>query len=169
MCYVHIIITTFRPEYRNLFMKILFLSRSNSCRSQIAEALLRNMDRNLEIYSAGMDPVPMIEPIAIEIMSEIGIRIEQKKPESFSKYADMEFDFLITVGDGTAEELHLPAVKAKRKMHLGFRNPFTHSKNPEEIKAVCREIRDEIQTELFYFYTKILSNRLPITDHRLQS
>jgi arsenate reductase (thioredoxin) len=156
---VPFIITTFRPEYRNLFMKILFLSKSNSCRSQIAEAILRHMDGNLEIYSAGMDPVTLIEPIAIEIMAEIGIKIEQKKPENFSKYAGMEFDFLITVGDGTAEELNLPAVKAKRKMHLGFRNPFAYSKNPEEIKAVCREIRDEIQTELFYFYNKILTKR----------
>ena len=137
-------------------MKILFLSHSNSCRSQIAEALLRNMDRNLEIYSAGLDPVTHIEPIAIEVMTEIGIRIEQKKPENFLKYADMEFDFLITVGDGTAEELNLPVVKAKRKMHLGFRNPFRHSKDPGEIKAICREIRDEIQTELSYFYNKIL-------------
>jgi arsenate reductase len=150
-------------------MKILFLSRSNSCRSQIAEAILRNIDKNLEIYSAGLDPVTHIEPIAIEVMAEIGIRIEQKKPENFSKFASMEFDILITVGDGTAEELHLPAVKAKRKMHLGFRNPFTYSDDPEEIKAICREIRDEIQTELSYFYHKILTNRLPITDYRLQS
>jgi arsenate reductase (thioredoxin) len=147
-------------------MKILFLSRSNSCRSQIAEALLRHIDRNLEIYSAGMNPVSVIEPIAIEIMAEIGIKIEQKKPESFTKYAAMEFDFLITVGDGTAEELNLPAVRAKRKMHLGFRNPFSYSKDPEEIKAVCREIRDEIQSELFYFYNKILSNKLQAADHR---
>jgi arsenate reductase (thioredoxin) len=142
-------------------MKILFLSRRNSCRSQIAEALLRNLDNNLEIYSAGLDPVARIEPLVIEVMAEIGIKIEQKKPDNFSKYADMEFDFLITVGDGTAEELSLPAVKAKRKMHLGFRNPFSVTENPGEIKANCREIRDEIQTELAYFYHKILTNRLP--------
>jgi arsenate reductase len=150
-------------------MKILFLSRRNSCRSQIAEALLRNMDSNLEICSAGLDPVTCIEPFVIEVMAEIGIKIEQKMPEDFSKYVDMEFDFLITVGDGTAEELSLPAVRAKRKMHLGFRNPFTVSGNPEEIKAICREIRDEIQTELSYFYRKILTNRLPVTENRLQS
>jgi arsenate reductase len=145
-------------------MKILFLSRRNSCRSQIAEALLRSMDSTLEICSAGLDPVTRIEPIVIEVMAEIGIRIEQKKPEDFSKYSDMEFDFLITVGDGTTEELSLPAVKAKRKMHLGFRNPFLLSEDPEEIKDICREIRDEIQTELTYFYHKILINRKPVTD-----
>lgn len=140
----------------NLIMKILFLSRRNSCRSQIAEALLRNMDKSLEIYSAGLDTVEEIDPIAIEVMAEIGIHIALKKPEKFDRYAGIEFDFLITVGDGTAEDLKLPAVKAKRKMHLGFENPFVLYKDPEDIKASCREIRDEIQTELSYFYHRIL-------------
>jgi len=141
-------------------MKILFLSHSNSCRSQIAESILRKMDNSLEIYSAGLMPVTHIEPIAIEVMAEIGIRIEEKKPEKFDKYADMEFDFLITVGDGTPEDLHLPKVKAKRKMHLGFNNPFKESKNPDRIRELCREIRDEIYVELDYFYNRILKKQL---------
>lgn len=141
-------------------MKILFLSRSNSCRSQIAESILRQMDSHLEIYSAGLEPESRIEPIAIEIMAEIGIKIEEKKPERFEKYASMEFDFLITVGDGTPEELHLPEVKAKRKMHLGFINPFKTSRNPVKIREQCREIRDEIYVELDYFYNRIVKKEL---------
>ncbi len=141
-------------------MKILFLSQSNSCRSQIAEAILRNMDKKLEIYSAGLDPVATIEPIAIEVMAEIGIKIVEKKPENFRKYADTEFDFLITVGDGTPEELRIPPVKAKRKMHLGFTNPFKTTSDPEAIRDICREIRDEIMVELDYFYNRILKKEV---------
>src|SRR5690606_9825965 len=105
-------------------MKIFFLSNQNSCRSQIAEALLRSYDKHLEIYSAGIDPVDHISPIAIEVMAEIGINLEPQVPQHYSRYADMEFDYLITVGDGTVEELKLPPVKCKRKMHLGFQNPY---------------------------------------------
>lgn len=141
-------------------MKILFLSQSNSCRSQIAESILRHMDGKLEIHSAGLKPVTHIEPIAIEVMAEIGIKIEEKKPEKFEKYADMEFDFLITVGDGTPEALNLPKVRAKRKMHLGFANPFKGSHNPQKIKELCREIRDEIFVELDYFYNRIVKKQL---------
>jgi arsenate reductase (thioredoxin) len=141
-------------------MKILFLSNKNSCRSQIAEALLRKMDEKLEIYSAGLDPVTDIEPIAIEVMAEIGIRIELKKPENFNKYAAMEFDFLITVGDGTVDDLKLPPVKAKRKMHLGIENPFNYTASLDDVKTHCREIRDEIQSELSYFYHKILRKEM---------
>jgi arsenate reductase (thioredoxin) len=146
-------------------MKILFLSRRNSCRSQIAEAILRHLDKNLEIFSAGLDPVDLIEPLVIDVLAEIGIRIELKKPENFSRYASMEFDFLITVGDGTHEELHLPAVKARRKMHLGIQNPFTHSDDPEEIRSCCREIRDEIMTEMIYFHDRILVKDMQVNSH----
>jgi arsenate reductase (thioredoxin) len=141
-------------------MRILFLSQSNSCRSQIAEAILRSLDNKLEIYSAGLDPVEEIESIAVEVMKEAGIKIEQKKPENFSKYADMEFDFLITVGDGTPEKLKLPPVKAKRKMHLGFQNPFDICNDPAQIRECCREIRDEIMVELDYFYNKIIKKAM---------
>lgn len=141
-------------------MKIFFLSNQNSCRSQIAEAILKNFDHNLEIYSAGIEPVDHVSPVAIKVMQEIGINLKQHIPQHFSNFQDMEFDYLITVGDGTAEELKIPKLKFKRKMHLGFHNPYKNSKNKEEIHQKCREIRDEIQTELDYFYNKILKKQM---------
>jgi arsenate reductase len=121
------------------------------------------MDPTLEIYSAGLDPADEIEPIAIEVLAEAGIRIERKKPDNFSKYADMEFDFLITVGDGTPEQLKLPPVKAKRKMHLGFQNPFKMNIDQERIRDACRDIRDEIMVELNYFYHRIIRKEMEKT------
>ena len=140
-------------------MKIFFLSNQNSCRSQMAEAILRNFDKDLEILSAGIEPADHISPIAIEVMSEIGINIKPQTPQHYSKFNDLEFDFLITVGDGTLEELKIPPLKYKRKMHLGFHNPYKNSKNKEEIKQKCREIRDEIKTEMDYFYYKIINKK----------
>lgn len=141
-------------------MKILFLSHSNSCRSQIAESILRNMDPSLEIYSAGIEPVTHIEPLAITVMAELKIKIDERKPERIEKYSEMEFDFLITVGDGTPEDLVMPKVKAKRKMHLGFTNPFKSSADTETLIELCREIRDEIYVELDYFYNRIVKREL---------
>ncbi len=137
-------------------MKILFLSARNCCRSQIAEAILRHLDRRLDIYSAGIDPAPEINPVAIEVMQEKGIVITPKNPANFSEYRQVEFDYLITVGDGTQEEIQLPPVKCKRKMHLGFSNPFKNCSDPGQIIENCREIRDEIMVELDYFYHRIL-------------
>ena len=141
-------------------MKIFFLSNQNSCRSQMAEAILRSYDSNLEIYSAGINPVDHVSPIAIEVMNEIGINLEQKIPQHFSLFEHQDFDYLITVGDGTSENLKIPQITYHRKMHLGFHNPYKNSKNKEEIKTKCREIRDEIKTEMDYFYHKMLKNQV---------
>ena len=143
-----------------LKMKIFFLSNQNSCRSQMAEAILRSYDDSLEICSAGIDPADHVSPVAIEVMSEIGINLEPKVPMHYSKFDQMEFDYLITVGDGTVEQLKIPAIKCKRKMHLGFHNPYRNSKNREEIKQKCRDIRDEIKTEMDYFYHRILKKQM---------
>ena len=137
-------------------MKIIIICTGNSCRSQMAEAILRSFDKELEIYSAGIEPSGHISPIAIEVMAEKRINLEPHVPQHYSQFADIEFDFLITVGDGTAEELKIPPIRHKRKMHLGFRNPYRNSRSKEEIRQKCREIRDEIFTEIDYFYHRIL-------------
>lgn len=139
-------------------VKIFFISNQNSCRSQMAEAILRSFSPELEIYSAGIDPVDHISPVAIEVLSEIGIDLKPSIPKHFSEFADIEFDYLITVGDGTAEELKIPPLKFKRKMHLGFHNPYKNFRDREELKQKCRIIRDEIMQEMDYFYHKMLSN-----------
>jgi len=123
----------------------------------MAEAILRSYGaNNLEIYSAGIDPADYISPIARQVITEIGIKFDPKIPIHYSEYENIEFDYLITVGDGTNEELEIPSIKYKRKMHLGFHNPYKNSKCKEEITRKCREIRDEIRTEMNYFYHKML-------------
>jgi arsenate reductase len=123
----------------------------------MAEAILRSFDNNLEIYSAGIEPVDHISPVAIEVLDEVGIKLIPSIPHHYSKFEQIEFDYLITVGDGTNENLKIPpTIKFRRKMHLGFQNPYKHFKTRNELKEKCSEIRDEIYTELDYFYHRII-------------
>ena len=122
----------------------------------MAEAILRSFDKDLEIYSAGLEPANHVSPIAIEIMAEIGIDLKPGIPKTYTEFINYEFDYLITVGEGTNEELELPEIKFKRKLHLGFRSPYKNSKCQDEIREKCRNVRDEIMAELDYFYYKIL-------------
>lgn len=126
----------------------------------MAEAILRSYDKDLEIFSAGLSPANHVSPIAIEVMAEIGINLQPQIPQHFSQFENMEFDYLITVGDGTPEELKIPPVRCKRKMHLGLHNPYKKSRDKEEIRDKCREIRDEIKTEMDYFYHRILKKQI---------
>ncbi len=123
----------------------------------MAEAILKSFDPSLEIYSAGIAPADHISPEAIEVLSEIGIKLAPSVPQHYSKFEHMDFDFLITVGDGTNENLKIPPIKYKRKMHLGFQNPYSHFRDRNDLKEKCAEIRDEIQSELRYFYDRIIS------------
>jgi len=123
----------------------------------MAEAILKSYDPNLEIYSAGIQPVDHISPVAIEVLSEIGIELKPSVPQHYSKFEHIEFDYLITVGSGTSEELNVPPLNFRRKMHLGFHNPYKNFRNREELKQKCRRIRDEIKQEMDYFYFRILS------------
>ncbi len=126
----------------------------------MAEAILKQLGNNLEIYSAGLNPADHISPVAIEVLDEIGIKLLPSEPMHFSEFEGIEFDFLITVGDGTNENLQVPkSIHYKRKMHLGFKNPYTHFKNRDELKEKCQEIRDEIYAELDYFYNRILKRK----------
>ena len=126
----------------------------------MAEAILRSFDKELEIYSAGIEPVDHISPVAIEVLGDIKIKLDPSVPQHYSKFDHINFDYLITVGDGTVEYLTIPAsIKYRRKMHLGFQNPYKHFKDRNELKLKCEEIRDEIYTELEYFYHRIMKKK----------
>jgi len=141
-------------------VKIFFLSNQNSCRSQMAEAILRSFDKSLEIYSAGINPADHISQVAIEVLDEIGVKLEPTVPEHFSKFENIAFDYLITVGDGTVESLNIPVtIKYKRLIHLGFHNPYKHFVDRNDLKDQCAEIRDEIYIELDYFYRKMVNKK----------
>jgi len=49
----------------------------------MAEAFLQKMDKLLEVISVGLHPDVRIDPMAIEVMLEVGIDISMKKPKSY--------------------------------------------------------------------------------------
>lgn len=126
----------------------------------MAEAILRNLDADLEIYSAGIDPADHVSPIAIEVMQEIGINIQPLVPRRFDAIGVQKVDFLITVGESTANDFKVPEIEYVRKLHLGVRSPYKNSKSHEEIREKCRKVRSELMDELEYFYSKIIKKNV---------
>jgi arsenate reductase (thioredoxin) len=138
-------------------MKILFLcSGSNSCRSMMAEAILKAMDKSLDVFSAGLNPEPEVDPFALQAMLEIGIDISTNKPINYQKFEGMEVDYLITLCEGTKDKIKSVNIPARHKIHLGFEDPQKANCSDEQILNTYRNIRDEIKNELEYFYSRIL-------------
>jgi len=129
---------------------VLFLCTGNSCRSQMAEGLLRFLagDR-FEVVSAGTLPSGL-NPDAVEAMREIGIDISGHRSKRLDKFLGQRFDYVITVCDRAKETCPVfPSTKSQG--HWSFDDPAAVEGPPEERRAVFRRIRDEIADRIRSF------------------
>ncbi len=135
--------------------RILILCTGNSCRSQMAEGFLKSFDNELEVFSAGTNPASKVSSKAIQVMSELGIDISMGVPENVEKYLDKSFDYVITVCDNAKETCPVFSGDVMEQFHMGFEDPAESKGTEEEILAVFRKVRDEIQYDFYEFYKAI--------------
>ncbi len=129
-------------------MKVLFLCTGNSARSQMAEGLLRHLacDR-FEVFSAGTHPAGL-NPIAVQVMREIGIDISGHRSKHVDEFSGQTFDCVFTVCDNAREACPFFPGGGKR-IHHGFEDPAAAA--PERQLEVFRRVRDEIVARLKEF------------------
>jgi len=123
---------------------VLILCTGNSCRSQIAEGIMKNLHPDYEIYSAGTKPAERVHPLAIKALSEIGIDISQNYPKKVDDFINKSFDLVLTVCDSANETCPVFTGKVKKRLHHSFEDPAAAVGNEEEIFGVFRKVRDEI-------------------------
>ena len=125
--------------------RILVLCTGNSCRSQIAEGYLRFFAKDkAQVYSAGIE-THGVNPEAISIMKEDGIDISLHTSNNVNEYANIPFDFVITVCDNAKENCPYFPSTAK-KFHHNFPDPAKAKGTKEEITNEFRRVRDLIKT-----------------------
>lgn len=85
--------------------RVLFICTGNSCRSQMAEALLRQLggDR-FEACSAGSKPAGFVHDLAIEAMARMDVPMENAVSKSWDEFTDKPIDLVVTVCDNAAGE-----------------------------------------------------------------
>lgn len=135
--------------------KILILCTGNSCRSQMAEGFLKSFDSSLTVESAGTEPAKQVNPNAVKAMAELGIDISQNKPKQVDQFIDQEWDYVITVCDNAKETCPAFLGKVKHRLHIGFEDPAEATGTPDEVMAVFRKVRDQINERFFEFYQQI--------------
>lgn len=123
---------------------ILTLCTGNSCRSQMAEGLLRAAAGDaLTVCSAGSKPAGRIHPRALVAMAELGIDISKHRSKSVNEFLDQSVDLVISVcGNADAACPTFPG--RTRRVHWAFEDPAHHEGTEEEITARFREVRDEM-------------------------
>jgi len=127
--------------------KVLFLCTGNSCRSQMAEAIVNaRLGEAWQAYSAGTQPAGYVHPLAVRVLREIGIAHKGRSKRA-DEYRDLPFDLVVTVCDDAAENCPVWLGQGRR-VHLGFPDPAKATGSEEQVLAVFRQVRDDIATRV---------------------
>jgi arsenate reductase (thioredoxin) len=126
---------------------VLFLCTGNSCRSQMAEAIVNaRLSDDWRAFSAGTVPTGYVHPKAIQVLDEIGIK-HAGESKSTDQFREMDLDLVVTVCDDAAENCPVWLGMGKRA-HLGFPDPAKAGGTEEEQLAVFRSVRDAIAEQV---------------------
>ena len=127
--------------------KVLILCTGNSCRSQMAEAIVNaRLGDTWEAVSAGTKPAGYTHPMAIKALAEIGIEHVGRSKHT-DEFRSVDFDVVITVCDDAAENCPVWLGKGKR-VHIGFDDPAKADGTDEQVMGVFRRVRDEITDQI---------------------
>jgi arsenate reductase len=131
---------------------VLFLCTGNSCRSQMAEGLLRHLaGERFEALSAGLEPNLEVHPLAIEVMAEIGIDISSQQPKAVDLYLGKTMIHYLMIVCNKAQSTCpriWPGLPNEKRYYWPVNDPAAISGTTEEQLAFFREVRDELQNKI---------------------
>jgi len=137
---------------------VLILCTGNSCRSHLAEAILRRAAGDvIEVASAGSKPAGYVHPEALAVLQEIGLDATGHHSKHLSEFLDRPVATVITVC-GNADQVCPVFPGQMHRHHWGFSDPAHATGTPEEIRTEFRRVRDQIKL-VFEAYAAGLQER----------
>ena len=126
--------------------KVLFVCVENSCRSQMAEAFAKIHGKGVvEAYSSGSKPSGIVNPKAIQSMSEIDYDLSTHISVGLEEIPQVEYDYAITMGCGD----ECPMINAKNREDWALPDP--KHMNPKSFN----EVRNTIESKIKNFLSKV--------------
>lgn len=123
---------------------ILVLCTGNSCRSHLAEGLLRRaLGTDFAVASAGSKPAGYVHPLAIRAMEEVGIDLTGHTSKHLDTFLTQDVETVITVC-GNADQVCPMFLGQVNRHHFGFPDPAHATGTEEEQMDVFRKVRDDI-------------------------
>jgi arsenate reductase (thioredoxin) len=134
---------------------VLFVCVQNTGRSQMVEGFFRKYaPKGLETNSADIVPTSQTNPIAVDVMKEVGIDISSQKPKDLTE--DMMRNATTIVNMVCMDDKDCPALFFPKVIDWGIEDP-----KDKPIEKV-REIRDEIEKRVFEIIESTKDNKIPI-------
>jgi arsenate reductase len=131
-------------------LRVLFVCTGNSARSQMAEAVLREIGKGaFETYSAGTEPRG-VNPLTVRALASAGLDISGARSKPVSEFLGQPFDYVVTVCDRARETCPVFPGGANA-LHWGFDDPAEATGTEAERLAVFERVLGEISTRLRAF------------------
>ena len=139
-------------------IRVLFVCTGNSARSQMAEAILREIGRGaFETFSAGTDPRG-VNPLTVRALANAGIDVSAARSKSVTEFLGQSFDYVVTVCDRARESCPVFPGGAE-SLHWGFDDPAEATGSESERLAVFERVLREISARLRTFAPAALRER----------
>jgi|TARA_B100000745_G_scaffold38872_1_gene23831 arsenate reductase len=124
---------------------ILILCTGNSCRSHMAEGILREVAGDvLNVQSAGSAPTGSVHPLAILTLGDIGIDISSHTSKHMNEFLSGNVETVITVCDNADQAC--PSFPGQSyRHHWPFPDPAKAKGTEAEIRNVFEQVRDDIR------------------------
>ncbi|NNN07424.1 MAG: arsenate reductase ArsC [Elusimicrobia bacterium] len=130
--------------------RVLFLCTGNSCRSQMAQAVLNKIGQGrFEAVSAGSKPAGFVHPRALSLLQELGHPVDGLRSKSLEEFRAQDFDLVITVCDRAKEAC--PVWPGAQMIHWSFPDPAEAVGTDAERRAAFRDVYDQIYRRLTAF------------------
>ena len=124
---------------------VLILCTGNSCRSHMAEGILRSVAGDvLDVQSAGSAPAGYVHPLAVRALADIGIDISGNLSKHMNEFLARDVETVITVCDNADSACPSFPGQANRH-HWPFPDPVKAKGSDEEIWKVFEQVRDDIR------------------------
>ncbi|MBN2536805.1 arsenate reductase ArsC [candidate division WOR-3 bacterium] len=129
---------------------VLFLCTANSCRSQLAEAILRQAagDRYVAL-SAGLEPADAIHPLALRVLTEKGYPVAGLRPKGVREFlGHRRVNHVIVVCASAAQACPTVWPGGAERLYWPIDDPAAAGGSEEETLARFRQARDEIEQRI---------------------
>jgi len=139
---------------KDLRRRVLFLSRENSVRSLMAEAVInQELSKEWIAFSAGSEPAGYVNPLMIKVLEKNGIQFNgHSKP--FDEFEGQDFDMVITLCDNARESC--PRwLRNNPTRHLGFAEPNKFEGTDEQKIGVFEEMYEAIRATVIDYLEEL--------------
>jgi len=128
---------------------VLFACTMNAVRSPMAAAMLNHLTRGgLYIESAGVRAGDL-DPLAVEVMGEIGLEIAKHKPRRFEDLEDGSFDLVVTLSpEAQHKAVELTRTAATQVEYWPTMDPTAVEGSREQRLTAYRAVRDQLMQRL---------------------